>query len=71
MKRRVASISRRRKLKMGMPVILTVTLTGETTNHKMRFSRQLQITRSSRMILGFLTVEHADNTASQIKEYLM
>jgi hypothetical protein len=35
MTRRVASNSRRRKLKMTMPVILTVTLTGKTTNHKM------------------------------------
>jgi hypothetical protein len=41
MKRRFASISRRRKLKTAMPVILTVTLTGETTSHKMRFSRRL------------------------------
>jgi hypothetical protein len=35
MTRRVASNSRRRKRKMAMPVILTVTLTGETTSHKM------------------------------------
>jgi hypothetical protein len=35
MKRRFASNSRRRKRKMTMPVILTVTLNGETTNHKM------------------------------------
>jgi hypothetical protein len=35
MTRRVASSLRRRKLKMAMPVILTVTLTGETTSHKM------------------------------------
>jgi hypothetical protein len=35
MKRRVASNSRRRKRKMAMPVILTVTLSGETTSHKM------------------------------------
>jgi LPS O-antigen subunit length determinant protein (WzzB/FepE family) len=39
MKRRVASNSRRRKRKMAIPVILTVTLTGETTIHKMWFSR--------------------------------
>jgi hypothetical protein len=38
---RVASSSRRRIIKMGMPVILTVTLTGETTSHKMCFSRRL------------------------------
>jgi hypothetical protein len=35
MTRRVASNSRRRKRKMAMQVILTVTLTGETTSHKM------------------------------------
>jgi hypothetical protein len=44
--RRVASNSRRRKRKMAMPVILTVTLTGEPTSHKMWFSRRLQRTRS-------------------------
>jgi hypothetical protein len=37
---------KKRKLKMAMPVILTVTLTGETTSHKMCFSRRLQRTRS-------------------------
>jgi hypothetical protein len=36
---RVASNSRRRKRKMATPVILTVTLTGETMSHKMWFSR--------------------------------
>jgi hypothetical protein len=46
MKRRVASSSRRRKRKMTMPVILTVTLTGKTTSHKMWFSRRLCRTRS-------------------------
>jgi hypothetical protein len=35
MTRRVASNSRRRKRKMAMSVILTVTLTDETTIHKM------------------------------------
>jgi hypothetical protein len=35
MTRRVSSNSRRRKRKMAIPVILTVTLTGETTIHKM------------------------------------
>jgi hypothetical protein len=35
MTRIVDSISRKRKLKTAMPVILTVTLTGETTSHKM------------------------------------
>jgi hypothetical protein len=35
MKRRFASNSRRRKRNMAMPVILTVTLTGEITSHKM------------------------------------
>jgi hypothetical protein len=34
MTRRIASNSRRRKRKISMPVILTVTLTVETTNHK-------------------------------------
>jgi hypothetical protein len=38
MTRRVASNSRRRKLKMAISVILTVTMTGETTSHKMWFS---------------------------------
>jgi hypothetical protein len=37
MTRRVASNSRRRKCKMTMPVILAVTLTGETTSHKIWF----------------------------------
>jgi hypothetical protein len=37
---------RRRKLKTAIPVILTVTLTGETTSHKMWFSRRLRRTRS-------------------------
>jgi hypothetical protein len=46
MTRRVASSLRTRKRKMAMPVILTVTLTGETTSHKMWFLRQLQRTRS-------------------------
>jgi hypothetical protein len=44
--RSIASNSRRKKLKMAMPVILTATLTGETTSHKMWFSRQLRTTRS-------------------------
>jgi hypothetical protein len=35
MTRRVASNSRRRKRKMAMPVILTVTLTSKATSHKM------------------------------------
>jgi hypothetical protein len=38
--RRVASSSRRRKLKTSMPVILTQTLTSETKSHKMRLSPQ-------------------------------
>jgi hypothetical protein len=46
MTRRVASNSRRRKLKIATPLILTVTPTGENTSHKMWFSRQLQRTRS-------------------------
>jgi Fe2+ transport system protein B len=46
MTRRVPSSSRRRKRKMAMSVILTVTLTGETTIHKMWFSRRLQRARS-------------------------
>jgi hypothetical protein len=71
MTRRVASKSNGRKLKMLMPVILTVTLTGETTSHKMRFSRRLKRTRSYRIVLGFVKVERADITASQIKVYLM
>jgi hypothetical protein len=41
MTRRVASNSRRRKLKTAMPVILMVTLTSETKSHKMWFSQQL------------------------------
>jgi ABC-type methionine transport system permease subunit len=41
MTRRVASKSRRSKLKTAIPVILTVTLTGEKTSHKIWFSRQL------------------------------
>jgi hypothetical protein len=39
--RRVASNSRRRKHKMAMPLVLAVNLTGETTSHKMWFSRRL------------------------------
>jgi hypothetical protein len=39
MTRRVDSSSRRRKLKITMPVILTVTLTDKTASHKMWFSR--------------------------------
>jgi hypothetical protein len=35
MTRRVASNSRIRKRKMTMPVILTVSLTGENASHKM------------------------------------
>jgi hypothetical protein len=46
MTRRVASNLRRRERKMAMPVILTVTLTGETTSHKMWFSRRIRRTRS-------------------------
>jgi hypothetical protein len=41
MTRRVDSSSRRRKLKMTMPVILAVTLTNKTASHKMRFSQRL------------------------------
>jgi hypothetical protein len=33
--RRVTSSTKRRKLKMAMPVIITVKLTGETTTHVM------------------------------------
>jgi hypothetical protein len=46
MTRRVASNSRRGKREIAMPVILTVTLNGKTTSHKMWFSRRLRIMRS-------------------------
>jgi hypothetical protein len=42
MTKSVASSLKRRKLKTAMPVISTVTLTGEPMSHKMWFSRQLQ-----------------------------
>jgi hypothetical protein len=54
---------------MATTVILTVTLTGESTSQKMWFSQQLQTTRSERMIFEFVTMEHVDINASNIKIY--